>query len=408
MLQREKIFSISFVVLLALVPVLAISVPRVLAYIPAVMGVLGFAAYYFVYGQKPVWSRPAFIIMGAMSVLMLLSCLWAIDPDQSFERVSKTVPLLLAGAMLISVSFQIKMETLEPYLRYIPVVLLISAVATCVEIALDYPFYRLIRGDDFDIDVSLSVFNRAIITISLLLVPALAVMRHYYSAQICLLTVLACVIPLLMMGESQSGQLALIVALMTYYLFPYGVKTAWPIVAGVIFALMLALPHIAMWAFSHYAAQIEAVPGLGTGGGYAGARMEIWDYVSRYAMQNPLYGFGVEATRQVTDFGSAEIYQKGKSTLHPHNYTLQLWMEFGAVGVVLGGGLIGWLMLQIQIMPLAQARMALATLFATLSVASMSYGLWQGWWLGLLFIVVVYVILASRLMAQNAHSMTNI
>ena len=80
----------------------------------------------------------------------------------------------------------------------------------------------------------------------------------------------------------------------------------------------------AIWAFNNISAQVEAVPILGSGGGYAGARMEIWDYVSRYALQNPLYGFGVEATRQVPSFGSTESYQEGQTILHPHNFVLQL------------------------------------------------------------------------------------
>ena len=406
MQKREKIFSLLFVAFLASVPVLAISVPRILAYIPALMGLAGFASYYFVYGQKPVWSRSAFLIAGVIIALMFASTLWAIDPAQSLERAQKTSPLLFAGALLLSVALMLKVEHLKPYLRFIPFVIFLTALAICLEISLDYPLYRLIRGYEFNVFVSLAVFNRATVTIAFLLIPALAIMRQFYSAQICLIAVLLTIIPLLMMGESQSAQLALIVAMITYYVFPYKWKYSYAAAGLAIYALMLALPFIAMWAFN-YAADIETVPGLGEGGGYAGARMEIWDYVSRYIMKNPLYGFGVEATKQVQNFGSGEIYQRGQTILHPHNYTLQLWMEFGLIGVTLGGALIGWLLLQIGKLPLPQARIALPTLFAVLLVSSTGYGMWQGWWIGLLFIVMVYIILAVRLTAQDQLPMTN-
>ena len=405
--KREKVFAIFFVAFLALVPVLAISVPRILAYIPALMGLLSFAAYYFTFQEKPVWSRPVFLITGIIVVLLFASSLWAIDPAQSLERAQKTSGLLLAGALLLSVALVLKIQVLEPYLRLIPFVLFLTALAVCVEISLDYPLYRLVRGYEFEKFVSLAVFNRATVTIALLLVPTLAIMRRFYSTHICLVAVLVSIIPLLLMGESQSAQLALLVAGLTYLLFPYKWKYSWGLTAGAIYGLMLALPFIAIWSFAHIAADVEAIPGLGHGGGYAGARMEIWDYVSRYALQNPLYGFGVEATKQVQNFGSGEIYQQGQTILHPHNYTLQLWMEFGLIGVTLGAALIGYLLFQFKKLPAAQARVVLPTLFAVLTVSSTGYGMWQGWWIGLLFIVVVYCLLALKLMGEDDLPMTN-
>lgn len=402
MTRAQRIYLISFTLALAVIPALAITVPRVLAYVPALAGLLGYASYALVFKERATRFVPGFVIVGVLMVLVFASTLWAIDPAESLARAQKVSLLLICGAFLISTVLTIRTSAIEPYLKWLPYILFAAAAYTCFEIGLNYPLYRLVRGDEFDVDVGLAVFNRAAVTMALLLVPSLVIMRHFHNAQICLLAILATIIPMLMMGESQSALLGVLVAGVTYAVFPYKWKYSYGVLIAMIGALMLTLPFIAMWAFKAYAADMNIMPLLGDGSAYAGARMEIWDYVSRYALQNPLYGFGVEATRQVERFGSGEIYQEGQTILHPHNYTLQLWMEFGLIGVVLGIVLIGYLILKIAKLPPRQARIMLPVLLATLAVASVSYGIWQGWWVGLLFAVVAYAVLALRLSRQDS------
>lgn len=402
----ERRYYSLFALCLALVPLLTISFPRAIAYVPALAGLAGFAAYYFVFRVKPVLSCPAIVISGAIAIIMFVSSLWAIDPDQSLERALKTSPLLIAGALFISCIMMIRIDLLRPYLRFLPWALFFTALAVAIELGLNFPLYRAIRGE-FDIELSRSVFNRATVTVILLLIPTLAIMARYYSRKICALAFLITIMPLLLLGESQSAQLALIVGGMTYFLFPCRWKWVWPVTAVLIYVLMLALPFIFIWAFNQWAADVQTMPVLGRGGGNAGSRMEIWDYVSRYALQNPLYGYGVEATKQVPHFDSHELYQKGHTILHPHNYALQLWMEFGVIGITLCGAMMGWLLMQMGKLAVPQARVAVSTLFAVLVVSSTGYGLWQGWWLGLLFAVCAYTLIAVRLAGQNDNSMTN-
>lgn len=402
----ERRYYSLFAVCLALVPLLTISFPRAIAYIPALAGVAGFAAYYFVFRARPVLSRPAVLISGVIVALMILSSLWAIDPEQSLERALKTSPLLIAGALLISCIMMMRLEGLRPYLRFLPWALLITALAVAIELGLNFPLYRMIRGE-FDIELSRSVFNRATVTVILLLIPTLAIMGHYYSRKVCALASALTIMPLLLLGESQSAQLALIVGGVVYFLFPCRWKLIWPVTAVLIYVFMLALPFIFIWAFNQWAADVQTMPVLGRGGGNAGARMEIWDYVSRYALQNPLYGYGVEATKQVPHFDTQQLYQKGDTILHPHNYALQIWMEFGVIGITLCGAMMGWMLMQMGKLAVPQARVAVSTLSAVLVVASTGYGLWQGWWLGLLFTVCAYTLIVIRLAGQGDHSMTN-
>ncbi len=402
MAKAEKFYLVVFALALASLPVLAVTVPRVLAFIPAIVGIAGYASFYPVFKERATRSVFTFVSVAVLMALMFLSSLWSIDPEISLERAQKTSLLLIGGAFFVSIALSIRITALEPYLKWLPYVLFAAAALTSIEVSLDHPLYRLVRGEAMDVMVNNAVCNRAAVTIVLLLVPALVMMRHFHNAQICLLAVLLTVVPLMFITQSQSALLGLLVAGLTYFAFPYRLKYVYLGAAAVVGALMLALPFIAMWVFQNWAADINNMPLLGQNYGYAGARLEIWDFISRYIMQNPLYGFGVEATRMVEDFGSAELYHKGKSILHPHNFTLQLWMEFGLVGVLAGIAFITALLLRIGRLPPRQARIMLSTLFATLAVASTSYGLWQGWWLGLLFALAAAAILALRIARQDS------
>jgi O-antigen ligase len=124
-------------------------------------------------------------------------------------------------------------------------------------------------------------------------------------------------------------------------------------------------------------------------------RLEIWDFISRRALQSPFIGHGTEATKSIT-FDTAQLYQPGKTILHPHNFALQLWIEFGAFGAALGAAFLGDILSRIYKFDLPLRRFSLALLMASLSVASTGYGLWQGWWLGVFCLLIAFIPLLHK------------
>jgi len=67
--------------------------------------------------------------------------------------------------------------------------------------------------------------------------------------------------------------------------------------------------------------------------------------------------------------------------------------------------LVGALVLALPVRGAARA-IGLAFSLATLAVASVSYGIWQGWWVGLLFAVTAAALLALRLARQDSGYMS--
>jgi O-antigen ligase len=87
--------------------------------------------------------------------------------------------------------------------------------------------------------------------------------------------------------------------------------------------------------------------------------------------------------------------------LHPHSAFLQIWAEVGLPGVLIAAALVVWLVVTIP--KLAAGRFEAAALLAmvatALTVAELSYGIWQGWWqtaLWLMAALTVAVLPAHR------------
>ncbi len=119
------------------------------------------------------------------------------------------------------------------------------------------------------------------------------------------------------------------------------------------------------------------------------ARLDIWAFVSSLIAERPLRGWGLDASRA---FGSA-------IPLHPHNAAIQIWLELGALGAALAGALIGWIGSALTATSRVNPSLAAAgagSLTAYLVIGSLSFGVWQEWWLALGGLAVGCVVLVGR------------
>ena len=120
-------------------------------------------------------------------------------------------------------------------------------------------------------------------------------------------------------------------------------------------------------------------------------RLDIWRFVSAEVLQNPLKGWGLDASRAWPN----------DIPLHPHDAALQLWLELGALGAALVALFWAWLFTRIAALVEEDRTMAAAcaaTAIAYLTIGALSFGVWQEWWLavGAVAIVVCTLVAASR------------
>jgi O-antigen ligase len=163
------------------------------------------------------------------------------------------------------------------------------------------------------------------------------------------------------------------------------------VVGGLVFGLAARFGPAAIRAVGGLAALFTLgapwlVIGLDSVGGLDGlkryapastdARLDIWRLVSERVLQQPLRGWGLDASRLLPP----------PVQLHPHNGALQIWFELGAHGAVLTA-LIWWALFDLLARAARADRVGAAAAAAApsayLVIGALSFGVWQEWWLGL-------------------------
>jgi O-antigen ligase len=138
-------------------------------------------------------------------------------------------------------------------------------------------------------------------------------------------------------------------------------------------------------------------------------RLVIWDFAAARIAEKPIIGWGLEASRAMPG-GRAQpdaatldrlnitapaqreflvLPHVEVMPLHPHNGALQLWLELGGIGALIGAALI-------LALGFAAARSAApavgAGMLASAAVTGMlSFGLWQAWWVASLLLAMVAI-----------------
>jgi O-antigen ligase len=147
-------------------------------------------------------------------------------------------------------------------------------------------------------------------------------------------------------------------------------------------------------------------------------RIEIWTYAVERALEKPIWGWGFEAAR----------YFEPIIPLHPHNPSLQAWLELGIPGLLLVAALwfsIFWFLAPKGDLSAGASRdglveitaisadsvatsveqsgrpymLAAATAYFTLNV--LSYGLWKAWLISLAAMMLVVAILVIKAVKQD-------
>lgn len=130
-----------------------------------------------------------------------------------------------------------------------------------------------------------------------------------------------------------------------------------------------------------------------------GMRLQIWSYAAERISEQPWIGWGLDASRtfkqeqQLGDIAHAAI------PLHPHSFSLQVWLETGLIGAILAAASLaaaGFAASRFAAGDRVAAAVASAG-FASLGLAwNISYGAWQEWLMALPFAFAAAVIVMRR------------
>ena len=332
------------------------------------------------------WPRAALAVFAVAILWAGASSLWALQPDLVWRLWLTIIVTTAAGLALIAIADGLPIAGRQRIASFLVIGLVIALAILTIEAIPRYLGLRPTPQQWFVTNLARrfnpSSLNRAATLIAIVTwLGAATLARRYGWRRACLLPIWgALVAPAF---ESLAAVVACAVAAGAALLVANARQATRRLgLAGIIigFTLMPLIPH---WQpFYHLFADRGR-------DGSIWHRTEIWAFVADRIAERPLLGWGLNAARVVP--GGKDFIQPGveKLPLHPHNAVLQLWLELGAVGAVIGAAIA--IVALLHATSPAHGRgtrigMTAATA-AALTVAATAYGIWQGWWMSALWLI---------------------
>lgn len=346
--------------------------------------------------------RPLVALFAAIVGWALVSGLWALDYQQSLTTSVRLALGCLGGTMAVAVVSRLPVDRLRGLLPlYAASVLIATAVVFTDYVTgngVSALIFKLLHGTDLQPGYKSRLSHGATL-LSLLLWPlVILVMRRFGGWAAGMLAV--CVVAALLAGDSLSTKLAVIGGATVFVACAFAPRASLLALRLVVVALMVALPI----GMSHLPPPQKTFNDWRWLPLSAHHRLTIWSFTAEMAAQKPVLGWGMDAARDIP--GAQDVLTvkrfdaqgnvqgmlfETKLPLHPHNAVLQWWLELGGVGLVLMAAFIWWLLRRIESLPVSSWERAAcaATFAAAFAVSAVSYGFWQYWWNGAMWLAAI-------------------
>jgi O-antigen ligase len=334
--------------------------------------------------------QPA-VLLAALVLWGALSATWSIDPVRSLVLDARIAGLFVAGLALAGAAARVG----APWRLFLCVV-----AGTAVGMAL--AGYDLFSAGGLNRWVSTRPFiaprlNQISVWLVLIMLPAAALL---WSRGWRLLAVVGAVAMAAMVYalEGTTAKVALTLSLPVAVLFYLGRRAAARVAAAVSVVGVVVAPLV----LPELARSPGVFTAVDTFKESAGHRLLIWSFVGDRIAERPFIGWGLDTARAIP--GGKDEIRPGETwlPLHPHDASLQLWLELGAPGAALFALLLGWLWLRLATAPWPRLYAAAAggSFSAALAVSSSAWGIWQEWWIGTLAIAMFVTLVMARAAAS--------
>ncbi|MCX7139385.1 MAG: O-antigen ligase family protein [Proteobacteria bacterium] len=376
-----------------LVPFLAMPTPRFAAVLLSVVSVVFFVVFRPRLGFLRAVDGALFALVAVFIVWMIVTIVWSLFPAPFAVRtVAQVAGASLAGLITIATA-----RSLDEDGRRRVADALAAGVAVALLVLL---CVYLVELNDAIRDLQGSFlfarhFDRGATVAAILLWPALHGLVRAGRVRVAIgLFLLTCVA--VGISYSLAAKAALAVGLITAGV-TWRIPRTGTIAAGVLMvAVFLAMP-LAGSAIPP-PEQTAQWPGLNAS---AHHRLTIWRHVSGLISNSPWIGHGIESSRIFGDKRTITALLPGRPPaieellpLHPHNAALQIYLELGAVGALLAAAILGMITWCIARAPVdrVSTAAAAAALGSVYTIAMLSYGIWQSWWLCTIWFAAVFTL----------------
>ena len=349
------------------------------------------------------WAGPGMRLAAAFVILSLASALWSMTPEVSMKKALVLAFVLFGGVILTRVAYRLDDAAKLTFDTGLIAGGILGFALIGIEVAFDSPLYSIlwrVKGYQPEIPaILLRALNQGAAVAAIFLLPwTLAVKRR--KGALWAGAGFAIGITVLAYCQADSHKAALVIGLLATLAVFVGGR---PVLKGFSF-LFVAGVLAAPWAVSELPDPLQPNNSTVLLPNSSQHRLAIWQTTAGHVFERPFFGSGFDTARAF--YGKDQKvnqYFGGKGTgttwvnrfepipLHPHNGVLQVWLELGAAGALL---LAAGLFLIVHRLSGAENRFDRAMVFGSfitgLVIFSVSYGAWQSWWMGTVWLMMVF------------------
>lgn len=339
---------------------------------------VGFAAIIALYGVLAMPTRamvpPSRLVLASLLALYcfcILSIGWSAFPD-----IALRTNLVIAAAVFVCLMLFAAYRKVLPYrLGYgLALALIVASCVAVIQFLSDAKIRPSLgmRSENF-------VYNRAMIYQSILMWPMLLLIERRDRVLAGLAVVCLAVAVLFSdSGAAAFGMFVGVIATCAAALLPR--LTVYAIALGT-----LVFGLTAPWLGKHLLVlQASGISGLFQGA-HLTERIDIWRAFGELVWQQPWFGIGIGGSEKALQHPAAIHVDAALRPLlsynHPHNAFLQAWVELGAVGAALYTVMCSAAVMTILTLKGTKRNLAVGLAAAVLSIAAVSHGAWQAWWI---------------------------
>lgn len=382
---------------------------------PSVALVLVLAALATVVVKRPNWPTLPWLlvaILGALVALAAASATWALSPKDSIRLAFWLLGIFATGLVLVDAACSLD----APGRRHAETGLIIGFLLAILLLGI----LLLTKGAPLQALRDLDLFKRIFRAQR----PITSAIEFDRSMAFLALMIWPVTAIFLRRGRLSQG---LIAAALGYGIILQGLNTTAKmavVASAVVFALAYFAPKLTTWAMAAtLALTILAAPlifrtstlgwvpqSLPIYQGKAPSlehRLAIWGFVIDRIDEHPLFGWGIDSSRRMPGGHVLFAHNSEMLPLHPHNAALQLRLDLGLPGAILGALFVLGLAWRI-VAGLGRNRVAVAFSLAlatsATAMAMMSFNLWHIWWQSMLWMAATFGVMAFTAIAHEGDA----
>ncbi len=369
------------------------------------------AGLLFVHARVRRWPRLDWVLWLPLVGLVLwadTTLLWAIDAELGAKEALRFAAAIVGAAVALASARTLDDDGRARIARFLVLGTAIGGALLAVEIATRGAILetgRALFGREGPFIFSVA-FNRATAAIAILAWPVALVhlrRRHPFRAAATIAFGLFAIVLL----DKNASAIALTLGGLTFLAAWFAGRAVATVLAVAVVAATLAAPLVPAHVLDPKAVA-RAHPDISFSEYH---RLVIWRFVAERITERPLHGWGMNSSRVVPGGKELEITAiperapRGsgdnpaeKLPLHPHSAALQLWLELGLPGAVLGSvfaAILAWRMRD-RAMDRAVRAAALGCFVSAATIFFMSFSVWQSWWLAALALAAAFLLAVPK------------